>query len=257
MHDTGHGSDAPATAPRTGLIGISCRIEAEAKSAEPEGHTRSLRNHFRAPHFSCRDSLLVARRHKTSRQASRRTATTNDRQTHTHHWTRRVRMREFSRRAIRFRNCLRPSRNAVGMTWAGSRRLARAAGCVCDCARPRAARGRSGGRERVPVKLEEIVGGGDHAPLRPDGGLASSVEATEAAVVLGLAEHGLDRRPRCGSHRRARCARPRSAHHFARTPRVPRRYAEGHELPTRCRRGHRRLRAYRGRRERARLRRGP
>jgi hypothetical protein len=50
------------------------------------------------------------------------------------------------------------------------------------------------GRERVAVKLEEVVGGGDQAPFRADGGPASSLEAIDATVVLGLAEHGLDHR---------------------------------------------------------------
>src|SRR3954452_15028877 len=52
----------------------------------------------------------------------------------------------------------------------------------------------SGGRERVSVKLEEVVGGGDQPPFRADGGAASSLESIDAAVVLGLAEHGLDHR---------------------------------------------------------------
>ena len=62
---------------------------------------------------------------------------------------------------------------------------------------PRGRRGRprpSGGRERVPVKFQEVVRGGDRAPFRSDGGAASSVEAIDPAVVLGLAEHGLDHR---------------------------------------------------------------
>src|SRR5687767_6958788 len=52
----------------------------------------------------------------------------------------------------------------------------------------------SGGRERVAVKLQQVVGGGDQAPLCRDGGSASSLEAGDPAVVFGLTEHGLDHR---------------------------------------------------------------
>jgi hypothetical protein len=54
--------------------------------------------------------------------------------------------------------------------------------------------GLSGGCERVAVELEQVVGGGDQAPFRADGGSASSVEAIDAAVVFRLAEDGLDHR---------------------------------------------------------------
>jgi hypothetical protein len=46
----------------------------------------------------------------------------------------------------------------------------------------------------VSVKLEEVVGGGDQAPFGSDGGSAASLEAGHAAVVLGVAEDGLDHR---------------------------------------------------------------
>src|SRR3954466_963787 len=52
----------------------------------------------------------------------------------------------------------------------------------------------SGGRERVAGKLEQVVGSGDQAPFRSDGGSASWLEACDPAVVFGLAEHGLDHR---------------------------------------------------------------
>jgi hypothetical protein len=38
------------------------------------------------------------------------------------------------------------------------------------------------------VELMEVVGGGDQAPLGPDGGSAASVEAVDPAVVLGVGE---------------------------------------------------------------------
>src|SRR5205814_707898 len=54
---------------------------------------------------------------------------------------------------------------------------------------------RSGeGGVRVPPELEEVVGGGDELPFAVHGGHAATGEASDAAVVFGLAEHGLDRR---------------------------------------------------------------
>src|SRR5918997_2440460 len=47
---------------------------------------------------------------------------------------------------------------------------------------------------RRAVSCPEVVGGGDQAPLRADGGAASSVEAIDPAIVFCLAEHGLDHR---------------------------------------------------------------
>ena len=44
----------------------------------------------------------------------------------------------------------------------------------------------------MAVALEEVVGGGDQAPLGPDGGSAASVEAVDAAVVFGVGEDRLD-----------------------------------------------------------------
>jgi hypothetical protein len=44
----------------------------------------------------------------------------------------------------------------------------------------------------VAVELEQVVGGGDQAPFGADGCPASSVEAVQAAVELGLREHRLD-----------------------------------------------------------------
>ena len=51
-----------------------------------------------------------------------------------------------------------------------------------------------GGCERglVAVELEEVVGGGDQPPFRPAGGSAAALEAVDAAVELGVGEHGLD-----------------------------------------------------------------
>src|SRR5262245_38670247 len=83
----------------------------------------------------------------------------------------------------------RPSRKSRGMAGRGEvSRWSGAAGVAGGRSRP------SGGRERVAVKLEEVVGGGDQPPFRADGGAASSLEAIDATVVLGLAEHGLDHR---------------------------------------------------------------
>lgn len=44
------------------------------------------------------------------------------------------------------------------------------------------------------MKLEQVVGGCDEPPLGSDRCAAAPVEAVHAAVVLGLAEHGLDHR---------------------------------------------------------------
>ena len=49
-----------------------------------------------------------------------------------------------------------------------------------------------GGRERVAVEFEEVVGGGDQSSFRADGAASSSSEPVEAAVELHLREHGLD-----------------------------------------------------------------
>src|SRR5918994_518240 len=51
-----------------------------------------------------------------------------------------------------------------------------------------------GGRERVAVELEEVVGGGDQPPFGADGAASSSSEAVQAAVELHLGERGLDHR---------------------------------------------------------------
>src|ERR1700761_1084205 len=49
------------------------------------------------------------------------------------------------------------------------------------------------GRDPVLVELQEVMGGGNQPPLRPDGSSASSSELPEAAVVLDLPEGRLHR----------------------------------------------------------------
>ena len=46
----------------------------------------------------------------------------------------------------------------------------------------------------VPPELEDVVRGGDELPFAVHGGHAATGEASDAAVVFGLTEHGLDRR---------------------------------------------------------------
>ena len=62
------------------------------------------------------------------------------------------------------------------------------------------------------MKLEEIVGRRDEAPLGPDGGASSSSEAVHAAVELRVAEHGLDHRLALPVKRAAVVAGEDSAH---------------------------------------------
>jgi hypothetical protein len=54
--------------------------------------------------------------------------------------------------------------------------------------------GGSGGRCGVSVELEEVVRRGDQSPFGADGGSASSSEAVDAAVELGVGEDRLDDR---------------------------------------------------------------
>src|SRR5215211_3666282 len=60
------------------------------------------------------------------------------------------------------------------------------------CERVGAGSGPHGG-ELVAVKLVEVVGHHQQSPLEAHLGAASSVEAVDAAVVLGVAEQRLDR----------------------------------------------------------------
>src|ERR1700693_3736835 len=53
--------------------------------------------------------------------------------------------------------------------------------------------GRCGGYS-VAVELEQVVGGGDQAPLAADGVSAAALEAVGAAVVFGVTENGFDHR---------------------------------------------------------------
>src|SRR3954468_15089347 len=57
--------------------------------------------------------------------------------------------------------------------------------------RPPALSGRACG-QLVAVELEEVVGGGDEPPFASAGRPAAALEASDRAVELDLAEHGLD-----------------------------------------------------------------
>ena len=70
----------------------------------------------------------------------------------------------------------------------------------------------SGGRERMAVELEEVVGGGDQPPLGANSAASSASEAIQAAVELHLREDGLDHRLSLAVKRAAALAGQQVAH---------------------------------------------